>query len=308
MVFQDTYSQPNAPDPVLDAESVLTLARRHAPAVRAVTAVDESGGEARAYAVDNDVIVKTQRPHRLRPRTSLEKEVCILRLLAADPAISVPRVLGYGNEGGVEYICMTRMPGVAARHHALAGEPRAAMLQQLGRTLRRIHEIPQQRLLVSGLFPSDRSLDDLRARLSSRFARLAGVIKTTPDEWPLAQSPQDVAAAALRALPEPERMAALHTNPGPEHVFVDPETGSFSGLIDFGDACISHPALDLRQWRTPADRSAVLEGYAADGRISDAFMTTWRIGLIMSEVTAIASRRPGHADAAENLRGLLREL
>jgi hygromycin-B 7''-O-kinase len=67
MVYRDTYSQPNAPDPVLDHELVLALVRRHAPGAKAVTAVDETGGEARAYAVDADLILKTQRPHRLRP-------------------------------------------------------------------------------------------------------------------------------------------------------------------------------------------------------------------------------------------------
>jgi len=67
------YLQPGAADPVLSPATVLALARRHLPAAAAVTGVDESGGEARAYLVDDDVVVKTQRPHRLRPRTSLAK-------------------------------------------------------------------------------------------------------------------------------------------------------------------------------------------------------------------------------------------
>jgi Ser/Thr protein kinase RdoA (MazF antagonist) len=28
----------------------------------------------------------------------------------------------------------------------------------------------------------------------------------------------------------------LHSNPSPAHVFVDPDTGQLTGLIDFGDA------------------------------------------------------------------------
>ena len=44
---RDFYVQPDAPDPVLPSDLVLTLARRHVHEARAVTDVDESGGEAR---------------------------------------------------------------------------------------------------------------------------------------------------------------------------------------------------------------------------------------------------------------------
>src|SRR5215210_7909429 len=95
-------------DPVLDESVVLSLVRRHWPAAGRVTGVDESGGEARTYAIDEDLILKTQRPHRVRPRTSLEKEVFHLEQLASQaPEISVPRVVGYGRDGAVEYILMT---------------------------------------------------------------------------------------------------------------------------------------------------------------------------------------------------------
>src|SRR5690348_6711334 len=94
-------------DPVLDLSLVLDLARRHLPAVRSVTAVDESGGEARTYFLDDTWVFKTQRPHRVRPRTSLEKETLHLEELARQvPAVNVPRVLGYGREADVEYILM----------------------------------------------------------------------------------------------------------------------------------------------------------------------------------------------------------
>src|SRR5918911_647121 len=106
-------ARPDPRDPVLDSAVVLGLARRHLPCARAVTGVDETGGEARAYAIDQDFIFKTQRPHRVRPRTSLEKETFYLEQLASRaPELRVPRVLGYGREPGVEYLLMTRVPGV----------------------------------------------------------------------------------------------------------------------------------------------------------------------------------------------------
>jgi len=94
----DTYSQPDAPDMVLPEGIVLGLARAHMSApdlISSVLAVDESGGEARAYLLDGGVVVKTQRPHRLRPRTSLAKEAALLA--APEPTLPgrVPTLLGY---------------------------------------------------------------------------------------------------------------------------------------------------------------------------------------------------------------------
>src|SRR5437879_11134525 len=112
-------------DPVLDFRRVLALARQHFPAAHAVTDVDETGGEARAYVIDEGFIFKTQRPHRIRPRTSLAKETLHLEQLAKSaPEVSVPRVLGYGKDDDVEYILMTRVPGVAMHCVDVAGVAR----------------------------------------------------------------------------------------------------------------------------------------------------------------------------------------
>ena len=96
MLPSDMYSQPNAADPVLDERTVLDIVRRHGVRCSAVTSIDETGGEARAYGIDDNLVLKVQRPHRLRPRTSLEKEAFFLHQLAAYPDIVVPQVLGYG--------------------------------------------------------------------------------------------------------------------------------------------------------------------------------------------------------------------
>jgi len=48
---KDFYPQPDVPDPVLANELVLSLVGRHVPAAKEVTGEDESGSEARTYAV-----------------------------------------------------------------------------------------------------------------------------------------------------------------------------------------------------------------------------------------------------------------
>ena len=88
---KDVYLQPDAPDPVLSDDVVLGLVRRHAPGAQAVVGVDESGGEARTYAIDDRIVLKTQRPHRLRPRTSLAMEA--VRALLPRFEAKIQRVL-----------------------------------------------------------------------------------------------------------------------------------------------------------------------------------------------------------------------
>src|SRR5438034_10878283 len=96
MLPSDMYSQPNAADPVLDEQMVLDIVRRHAIRCSAVTSIDETGGEARVYVLDDNLVLKGQRPHQLRPRTRLEKEAFFLHQRAAYPDIAAPHGPGYG--------------------------------------------------------------------------------------------------------------------------------------------------------------------------------------------------------------------
>src|SRR5215467_11678086 len=114
MLPSDKYTQPNAVDPVLEERTVLDIVRRHGVHCSAVTRVDETGGEARTYVLDDNFVLKVQRPHRLRLRTNLAKEAFFLNQLAAYPDVVVPHVLGYGRHDNIEYIVMTRMQGVPA--------------------------------------------------------------------------------------------------------------------------------------------------------------------------------------------------
>ncbi|HEU5343128.1 MAG TPA: aminoglycoside phosphotransferase family protein [Ktedonobacterales bacterium] len=314
----DFYVQPDAPDPVLPEAVVLGLARRYVPEVRAVTTVDESGGEARTYALDETLILKTQRPQQLRPRTSLSKEVFFLQQIAQDaPDLRVPRVLGHGEEeladgSRVEYTVMTRMPGVAMRHAQLDVSARQAVVRQVGMTLRRLHALPQQPFVESELLPGDHSFVDVQIRFGRYFGDLADEARYEHLPWSFELTPEQLGARALAALPPSRERVALHSNPYLEHVFVHPDTGTYSGLIDFGDAFISHPACDLRRWTRQADRDALLEGYTADGPVSDAFLVTWRVLGIVTNAMVMAyyaEEQPERAaQATEDLRALLASL
>jgi hygromycin-B 7''-O-kinase len=294
-------------DPVLDASIVLNLARRHLSSANAVTAVDESGGEARTYAIDDDYIFKTQRPHRVRPRTSLEKEVFHLQQIASRAAeVRVPRVLGYGREGDVEYILMTRMPGVPMRQVTVGGDARFSLLRELGASLRQMHDLDARPFRASQLFPGDTDAFEMRARIRRDLERAVEGALAERQVWTLSLSPEEAATLALGGLDSIEDAPVpLHSNPGPEHVFVDPDTLRLSGVIDFGDAYLSHPALDFRRWAQPRDRDALMNGYSSTRPLSNSFDSNWRaISIIMLMLDF--STRPGRRqESLDGLRVLL---
>jgi aminoglycoside phosphotransferase (APT) family kinase protein len=112
----------------------------------------------------------------------------------------------------------------------------------------------------------------------------------------------------MTALPEVDQWVALHSNPGPEHVFVDPRSGQLTGIIDFGDAYFGHPVHDLRRWHCPQDRAAVYAGYTALAPASSNFDRTWLVANVLTDMLAIALEPRCRAAANEELSGLMKRL
>jgi len=245
----------------------------------------------------------------VRPSTSIEKAAFFQRQLEGVDGISVPRVLGYGREGTIEYVCETCMPGIAVRYAKLDEPAKRAMLGDLGRLLRRIHAIDQAPFLASDLLPRDRDREALAGRLHARLDPVLAALAADSDRWPFQESPEQVAAVATDLLAADPPLRALHSNPGPPHAFVDPATDKLTGLIDFGDAFISHPAFDLRTWPRYQERLDLLAGYRSELEVDDAFLAAWRALMIVAEMTSLAlSPRPERrAESEQALRSLLAE-
>ena len=272
-----------------------------------VTAVDETGGEARTYYIDDAYILKTQRPHQLRPRTSLKKEVVFLQQLEGVKGLNVPRVVGYGHPAAlIEYTLMTRMPGIAFRNAKLDGDSRQKALKALGSMLHKVHNIPQEVLRESNLFFGDQSGVDILWRMGNVFDDLTEIIRRDGKSG-IILAPEVIGRRDAHTANQ-RHIVALHSNPGPEHTFVDPMTGELTGIIDFGDAYFSHPVIDLRRYRAPADRAAVLAGYLDGGAVDDDFMATWRVACAQSDITAIAFSPELQVAAAAELDQILSEI
>jgi hygromycin-B 7''-O-kinase len=301
-------------DPALSKVIVLELAHRAGVDATHVTFVDESGRKGRAYILDDEVILKTHRPQRLRSRlveefeTSVEKEAFFLRQLGTDPEIQAPRYLGYGLVDGLEYVCMSRLSGITLRHPGVTPAQRHAVLSQLGRLLARIHRLAPEPFVSCGLFPHDGGPEELRAKLAKLFRQVVEAHRSLPHEAQLPGSVEAIAARALEALPSTARRVPLHSNPAGEHVFFDPQTTELVGLIDYGDAYIGHPAFDLRPYRDAEDREALLAGYAEVCPVDEDFRQTWRVGLVLGELANVLRQREPPDRSEARLRPILEEL
>lgn len=290
----DSYPQPDAPDPILDSDVVLDLIHRHVASSSPVREVDETGGEARAYLCD-ELVLKTQRPHRLRSRTSLQKEALVLEQLALHTSVSVPRLLGYGRDGDIEYEVLSRISGIALRDATISQTSRVAALHALGVTLRKIHRIDQSTMINSGLVPGDDNSSDVEQRLRDAFENLSESLSLDHRHNNVLDFAQ-LESRFFRDLDCGLDRVTLHSNPGPEHCFVEPLEGRFSGLIDFGDAYRSHPALDVRSWSSLNDSCRILAGYSSIEPVSTGFLGVWRAGIVLTQLRLVAR---GHSEAGE---------
>jgi len=275
MILKDVYLQPEAKDEILSEARVLELASEFVPSAKKLTAVDETGGEARTYAIDANIIMKIQRPHKLRPRTSLEKEVFMLRQIEKQCGINVPRVLGYSKKSNLlEFTILTRLPGNALKYTTMLESELETVLVEHGRNLKELHSMEQKALIECGLFPNDETVENVKLRFTYRLdLMLEGMLKNVAkEEIEIAKKLGDEIIAQI---PNKLKMVALHSNPYKEHTFVNADK-SYSGMIDFGDSYISHPVNDMRRWSFK-ERKHLLQGYTSVGDIGDDFMTMWNI-------------------------------
>jgi len=255
-------------DPIYDESFILNIVRSFVPDVGKVLRIDEQGGSARTYHIDLGVTLKVLRPNRKTSKDYIKREVFLLKQLEAAGVSNIPRSLGYGKDDALEYHCMSTIPGVAVRFSELTPTQRIEMLYKLGDTLYRVHHVPLESIYESELgFKSFTSDEEIRGQVWHYFnlaiSKIAERLSPEQIDKALAEAEKHI-AKINDTVPK-----LRHADPSDEHVFVD--NGKFSGVIDFGDAYITHPAFDLRRW-PHEDRSDLLKGYLSAGDVEDSFL------------------------------------
>ena len=79
----------------------------------------------------------------------------------------------------------------------------------------------------------------------------------------------------------------------------------FHGLIDFGDAHQSHPALDLRVWPSLDDSRRFLSGYSRQGPLAEGFEAVRPCGIILTQLREVSRESSELRAASRSIQGLL---
>ena len=186
--------------------------------------VDNPGWDSRAEIVDGKYVERF--PRRPDVRHRLERECRILPVIAPLLPLPVPvPVVVPADAFGSWRVRHRIVPGVASEPEALT----EADGEKVGAFLRALHDLPLQEL---GL---DLVADD---QLVPTIARMEQEVLPLLDP-----TLQKAGAALLDRAARETPLVFAHRDLGQDHVLV--ADGAVSGVIDWTDACLGDPALDL---------------------------------------------------------------
>ena len=198
------------------------------------------------------------------------------------------------------------MSGKALKLVNTEKDKRNALLFELGQMLFYIHDLPDENEMTnSKLFPIDEDIESLKLRFLNPIQECAEVLSTKNTKWNLSVSPVDIAKKASDNF-NFNVSCTLHSNPGPTHTFVDPENQKLTGIIDFGDAYISHPSNDLRRFPDPKDRSILFKGYNSLKKVDDDFMSVWIINQLITDFNNINNNNEYQTDSENEIEYFLK--
>lgn len=161
-------------------------------------------------------------------------ESSLLTLLSDHVALPVPRVVRVLSDDALE---MERMTGTALLALPFAEQrTRRRLAAELGAFVSQLAQVPID--TVAPLVPQD------PPDLAEHRDEAAAMVRELGEAVPSRSRPRLRRFLSEEPPPGPDRLFLAHQDLGAEHVFV---TGTYAitGIIDFSDAAIADPALDL---------------------------------------------------------------
>jgi aminoglycoside phosphotransferase (APT) family kinase protein len=212
-----------------------------------VSELIDTGWDSRAWIVDG--VWLDREPRRPEVVERLRAEVRLLGWLG--PLLPLP----------VPEPAIVRSDPLRVRHRLLVGDPIGRDTVEagpaLGRFLRTLHDLPTVDAVRHGAVDAEASRTELEAVVGRMRAEVL----------PLLDPRETQAGAALleRSATSQPTVTLVHGDLGPAHILV--ADGTVSGVIDWTDAHVGDPALDLA-WllngTAPTVASAVAEAYGVD--------------------------------------------
>lgn len=200
-------------------------------------------------------------PKRREVIARLGKETELLDELAdlVSAPLHRPRFRSQGCDAfPLPFVGYRRLDGTPLSQARLTGTRRREVARGVGLFLMELHRVPPrraERVGVPGFTPE--SWRQHHIEFHERMHEEAYALLTTEE--------RAAAETFWTDFISDERMIRFkpvltHGDLGPEHVLVDETTGSVSGVIDFEDAAVADPAMDLAGFEEPF-RRLVLEAY-----------------------------------------------
>lgn len=226
-----------------DTEAVAAFVGSHTPL--AVDAVERlgAGTESVAWRIDGDWVARF--PLTPAASQSLEREVALAPLLGAALNTQVPR-FEYVTcaPDGVPTMSMYRMlvgvPLSVDALESLSAKARTRALSHLAAVIDALRTVSLDAASGAGarVRPDHGFGHPAQRELHHRHATLLGAANVDRVEalWIDYERSGSGARRSRRVL--------AHADLKPEHVLHDPGTGRVTGVLDWGDACLSHPDFD----------------------------------------------------------------
>ena len=246
----------------------------------------DHGWDSIVFVVDGDWIVRV--PRRPEVREALRREAALLPLLAPQLPVAVPQVAVF-EDASEFFVAYPRLEGEPLRH----GVENARLGADAGSFLAALHAFPRSAALRASFESVSLAawLDGQRA-FAGRCEQVMSL---------LTREEQQAAHALFTDYLERSHdfdPVVLHGDLGPEHLLA--KAGRLSGVIDWGDARIGDPALDLAWllYGTGASfATEVLRAYGGDGDLRRRALYFRRLGPWHEVLFGLKHDRPNLVDS-----------
>ena len=198
----------------------------------------EEGWDSSVFEIDDEWIVRV--PRREEVRGWIRREAVLLPVLAPALPVPVPRFEAVEDAGPIFFVAYRKLDGGPLDSRACRGAQGAALAARLGSFLTVLHTFPRANAIQAGLADADSSewLEQQRG-LAARCERDVMPL-LDPDERRRARAVFD---AFLSSWDRSVDLVLVHADLGPAHILRRGST--VSGVIDWSDARLGDPALDL---------------------------------------------------------------
>jgi len=225
------------------------------------------GWDNTAYLVNGEWVFRF--PRRTIAVSLLETEGRVLPALASRLPYPIPTPVWFGRPDATykwPFLGYRRLDGHVVSDVDLDDDARAALAAPLARFLRALHDVPLVEAQAWGVPPD--AFGYLDAGRLQRIARpaLADLVArgTIADARPWL----DLLEAGVAVLPLDTALTVVHGDFYSRHILVD-AGGGMTGVIDFGDLHLDHPAVDLSVVWTVLPPRARPAFFAIYGEVDD---------------------------------------